>query len=113
MEGRTPVPEMESLDKLASHQASMAIFLSVQMIEKVVDKLIVHYPLETPVAVVQRATWEDEKIVLGTLNNISDKVKEEKITKTAQILVGNFLGDRYELSKLYDPSFTHEYRTAK
>lgn len=113
MEGRTPVPEMESLDKLASHKASMAIFLSVQMIEKVVDKLIVHYPPETPVAVVQRATWEDEKIVLGTLSNIADKVKEEKITKTAQILVGNFLGDRYELSKLYDPSFTHEYRTAK
>lgn len=113
MEGRTPVPEMESLDKLASHQASMAIFLSVQMIEKVVEKLTVHYPKTTPVAVVQRASWEDQKIVMGTLETIADKVKEENITKTAQILVGDFLGDKYELSKLYDSTFSHEYRSAK
>jgi len=110
LEGRTPVPELESLDLLASHKASMAIFLSVQMIEKVVDKLLIHYDLETPVAVIQRATWPDQKIVLGTLSNIAKKVKEADITKTAQILVGHFLGDEYELSKLYDKTFTHEYR---
>jgi len=113
LEGRTPVPEAEALEKLASHQASMAIFLSVQMIDKVVERLTVHYPVTTPVAVVQRATWEDQKIVMGTLETIARQVKEENITKTAQILVGDFLGDQYELSLLYDKSFSHEYRTAK
>lgn len=111
LEGRTPVPEKESLELLASHKASMAIFLSVQMIGEVVKKLMVHYPKNTPIAVVQRATWEDEKIVLGTLETIENRVKEENITKTAQILVGDFLGDRYEKSLLYDKYFTHEYRT--
>ncbi|RBP68414.1 cobalt-precorrin 4 C11-methyltransferase [Alkalibaculum bacchi] len=113
MEGRTPVPEEESLEKLASHKASMAIFLSVGMINKVIEKLTIHYPVTTPVAVVQRATWPDQKIVLGTLENIAEKVADENITKQAQILVGNFLGDEYELSKLYDKSFTHMFREGK
>lgn len=110
LEGRTPVPEKEALEKLAAHRASMAIFLSVQMIDQVVERLLVHYPITTPVAVVQRATWEDQKIVLGTLEDIESKVKEANITKTAQILVGDFLGNEYSLSKLYDKTFTHEYR---
>lgn len=110
LEGRTPVPETESLDKLASHQASMAIFLSVQMIDQVVEKLLKHYPLDTPVAIIQRASWPDQKIVEGTLQNIEEKVKEAEITKTAQILVGWFMGDKYSKSKLYDKYFTHEYR---
>lgn len=110
MEGRTPVPEKEKLKSLAAHQTSMAIFLSVQMIDKVVATLIKHYPKTTPVAIVQRATWPDQKIVMGTLENIEEKVKEAKINKTAQILVGNFLGNKYEKSKLYDKHFTHEYR---
>ncbi|PID67152.1 MAG: precorrin-4 C(11)-methyltransferase [Fusobacteriales bacterium] len=110
MAGRTSVPEKESLESLASHQTSMAIFLSVQMIDKVVETLTKHYPKTTPVAVVQRATWEDQKIVMGTLETIEEKVKEANITKTAQILVGNFLGSEYEKSKLYDKHFTHEYR---
>ncbi len=113
VEGRTPVPEGEALEKLASHKASMAIFLSVQMIEKVIEKLTIHYPVTTPIAVIQKATWPDQKIVLGTLENIAAKVKEESITKTAQILVGDFLGDEYELSKLYDKSFTHMFREGK
>lgn len=111
--GRTLVPEKESLESLASHQASMAIFLSVQMIDEVVEKLLKHYPITTPVAVVQRASWKDEKKVIGTLENISDLVKKENITKTAQILVGDFLGDNYSKSKLYDKTFTHEYRQGK
>ena len=111
LEGRTPVPENESLELLASHKASMAIFLSVQMIETVVEKLMKHYERDTPVAVIQKATWPDEKIVMGTLENIAEKVKEENITKTAQILVGWFMGDKYSKSKLYDKTFTHEYRT--
>ena len=112
LEGRTPVPERESLESLASHRASMAIFLSVQMIDEVVKKLLKYYPPETSIAVVQRATWEDEKIVMGTLENIAEKVKEAKINKTAQILVGDFLAEKpkYSKSKLYDKYFTHEYR---
>ncbi len=110
MAGRTPVPEKENLESLASHRASMAIFLSVQMIDKVVEILTKHYPKTTPVAIVQRATWQDQKIVMGTLENIEEKVKEANITKTAQILVGDFLGSEYEKSKLYDKHFTHEYR---
>lgn len=113
MEGRTPVPEKEKLRMLASHQASMAIFLSVQKIQDVVDELLVHYPIDTPVAVVQRASWPDQKVVMGTLEDIAGRVEAADIRKTAQILVGRFLGDEYEFSKLYDPSFTHEYRKAK
>ncbi|MGO1652005.1 cobalt-precorrin-4/precorrin-4 C(11)-methyltransferase, partial [Senegalia sp. (in: firmicutes)] len=113
LEGRTPVPELESLEKLASHKSSMAIFLSIQMMDKVVEKLLTHYDENTPVAVVQKATWPDEKIVEGTLKDISKKVEEADIRKTAQILVGNFLGDKYSLSKLYDKNFSHEYRDAK
>ncbi|WP_319200952.1 precorrin-4 C(11)-methyltransferase [uncultured Ilyobacter sp.] len=110
MEGRTPVPELEKLELLASHKTSMAIFLSVQMIDKVVNQLLTHYEKDTPIAVVQRATWEDQKIVEGTLENIAEKVAEANITKTAQILVGRFMGDEYSKSKLYDKHFTHEYR---
>ena len=113
LEGRTPVPESESLESLASHKASMAIFLSVHMIDNVVNKLKEHYDEFTPVAVVQRATWKDQKIVIGTLNNIEEKVRDAKITKTAQILVGDFLGSNYSLSKLYDKNFSHEYRSSK
>ncbi|MGL4252441.1 MAG: precorrin-4 C(11)-methyltransferase [Fusobacteriaceae bacterium] len=110
LEGRTPVPEEEALEKLASHRASMAIFLSVHMIGDVVKRLITHYPLTTPVAIVEKATWEDQNIIIGTLETIEELVKESGIKKTAQILVGDFIGDNFELSKLYDKSFTHEYR---
>lgn len=110
LEGRTPVPEEESLDKLASHKCSMAIFLSVHMIDDVVEKLLKYYDEDTPIAIVQRATWKDQKIVQGKLNNIVEVVKESNITKTAQILVGNFLGNKYSKSKLYDKYFTHEFR---
>lgn len=113
MEGRTPVPEKESIESLAVHRATMCLFLSVHMIEELVKRLMTSYPEKTPVAVIQRASWKDEKTVIGTLENIAQKVKEAGITKTAQILVGDFLGDEYELSKLYDKNFSHEYRKAK
>ncbi len=113
LEGRTPVPEAEQLEKLASHQASMAIFLSVQMIDVVVNRLCTHYSPDTPVAIVEKATWPDQRIIQGTLSDIGDKVREAGIRKTAQILVGRFLGDQYALSKLYDPTFTHEFRSAE
>jgi len=113
VEGRTKVPKLEKLDKLAAHKTSMAIFLSVQMIDKVVEKLLCHYAPETKIAVIQRASWPDEIIVTGTLTTIAEAVKKANITKTAQILVGDFLGDEYEHSKLYDESFSHEYRKGK
>ncbi|SHJ84235.1 precorrin-4 C(11)-methyltransferase [Paramaledivibacter caminithermalis] len=113
MEGRTPVPEKESIEALAKHRATMCLFLSVHMIQKLVDRLLTSYSPDTPIAVIQKASWKDEKIVMGTLENIADKVEKAEIKKTAQILVGDFLGDKYELSKLYDKNFSHEYRKAK
>ncbi len=110
MAGRTPVPEGESLESLAAHQASMAIFLSAGMIQEVADKLSRHYSKLTPVAVVQRASWPDQKIVRGTLEDIAELVNKAGITKTAQILVGDFLGENYERSKLYDKEFSHGFR---
>ena len=88
----------------------MAIFLSVHMIGDVVKRLATSYPMTTPIAVVQRASWPDEKIVVGTLETIETQVKEAGISKTAQILVGDFLGNEYEKSKLYDKTFTHGFR---
>ena len=113
-EGRTPKPSAEAISKLAEHHATMCIFLGVQMIEEVVSDLLTHYKPETPVAVVQKASWPDEKIVRGTLNNISSKVKASGITKTAMIVVGDVLDtEGITPSKLYDRSFTHEYRKAQ
>ncbi len=111
MAGRTPTPELESLERFAAHQTSMAIFLSVQGIDAVVDKLLTGgYCRETPVAVVYKATWPECQVVKGTLNDIAAQVKAAGITKTALILVGRFLGDEYHYSKLYDAEFSHEYR---
>jgi len=110
MEGRTPVPESESIESLASHHSTMVIFLSVKMTDELVKRLLTSYPSDTPAAVVYKASWKDQKIIRGTLENISEKVKNAGITKTALVIVGNFLGDEYELSKLYDRNFTHEFR---
>ena len=110
MEGRTPMPEKEKLADLARHQATMIIFLSVGRMEELARQLMTAYPPETPAAVVYKASWEDEKIVMGNLTDIAQKVKEAGITKTALTVVGDFLGDRYELSRLYDKHFTHEFR---
>lgn len=110
MEGRTPVPERESIEELAKHRATMVLFLSVGMIDELVMKLKTSYPETTPVAVVYNASWPDQKIIYGTLSDIAAKVKEAGIKKTALVTVGDFLGNEYELSKLYDKTFTHEYR---
>jgi precorrin-4/cobalt-precorrin-4 C11-methyltransferase len=113
MEGRTPVPEGEELRKLAKHNTSMVIFLSVQMIEEVVKELAREYPLETPAAVVQKASWPEEKTITGTLETIADKVKEAGIERTAVIVVGDFLEAEYKRSKLYDKDFSHQHRKAR
>lgn len=111
IEGRTPVPKLESLRSFASHQTSMAIFLSVQDIDRVVYQLLEGgYPIDTPVVVIYKATWPDQELVRGSLEDIADKVKAAGIKKTALILVGRFLGNEYNYSKLYDKYFSHEYR---
>ncbi len=114
-EGRTPVPELEKMRLLASHRTTMMIFLSVAMIDTVVEELVTGgYSSDTPVAVVEKATWKDEKIVRGTLEDIAFRVREAGIRKTALICVGNvFVDKRIEaLSKLYDKSFSHTERRA-
>lgn len=110
MEGRTPMPSKESIASLSKHHSTMIIFLSIGMMDEVVEALKEGYEPTTPVAVVYKATWEDQKIVIGSLNDIAAKVKEAGIKKTALTVVGDFLGDEYELSKLYDKTFTHEFR---
>ncbi|QUH30561.1 precorrin-4 C(11)-methyltransferase [Vallitalea guaymasensis] len=110
--GRTGHGEGGQLEELAKHRASMAIFLSVQSIGEVMVKLRKSYEARTPVAVVYKATWDDEKIVRGTLEDIEKKVEEASITRFAQILIGDFMSDKYSLSKLYDKGFSHMYRTA-
>jgi precorrin-4/cobalt-precorrin-4 C11-methyltransferase len=110
-EGRTPVPEKESISSLAQHNGTMCIFLGIGMIDKVVEDLKKGYSENTPIAVVKKATWADQEIIKGTLNDIAQKVKSAKITKTAMIIVGNVInpGD-FNPSKLYDADFKHEYR---
>lgn len=111
MEGRTPVPESEQIAKLAAHQATMVIFLSVGRIGQLCEQLRQGgYHEDTPAAAVYKASWKDQKIVCGTLKELAGKVQEAGIRKTALVMVGGFLGDEFEKSKLYDPGFGHEYR---
>jgi precorrin-4/cobalt-precorrin-4 C11-methyltransferase len=112
---RTPVPKRESIAELARHGATMAFYLSVHLIEEVVNELLKGgegvYTENTPAAVAYRATWEDEKIIKGTLGDIANKTKEAKIIKTALIIVGEAIAPtKYEYSKVYDARFTHGYR---
>jgi|SRR3712207_3829117 len=110
--GRTPVPDRESLKSFAIHKTSMAIFLSVNRMGDVVKELICGgYRTDTPVAIVYKATWKDEKILTGVLSDIEEKVNKSGIKKTALILVGDFLGKEYNYSKLYSKYFSHGYRT--
>jgi precorrin-4 C11-methyltransferase len=108
--GRTKVPPEQELKDLSRHRATMAIFLSVQEIDRVVSELKEGYQETTPVAVIYKATWEDQVIVTGTLGDISQKVKLKGINKTAMILVGDFLKDIKAYSKLYDREFSHSFR---
>jgi precorrin-4/cobalt-precorrin-4 C11-methyltransferase len=113
---RTPVPDREKISELAKHGATMVFYLSVHLISNIVEEILKGgiYTKETPAAVVYRATWEDQKIIKGTLGNIVNKTKESKIIKTALIIVGDVLAPTsYEFSKVYDAGFTHGYRRAK
>ena len=111
--GRTPVPEAESLASMASHGASMAVFLSGGMLERVQEELLKGaYTEDTPAALVYKATWPEEKTVRCTVGTLAQAGEEHGIRKTALVLVGDFLDSRYERSKLYDPTFTTEFREA-
>ena len=110
-EGRTPVPEKEKLSLLASHNATMVIFLSAALVQKVQDELIEGgYPQDTPAAIVYKATHPDEKVCRCILSELADSAAKEGITRTALICVGRFLGSDHELSKLYDKNFKTMYR---
>ena len=114
MEGRTPVPEAERIEALASHGCSMVIFLSAGMLPALQDALLKGaYTESTPAAIVYKATWPEEKIVRTTLGKLGEAGKNSGISKTALILVGGFLGEDYEKSRLYDPAFTTAFREGK
>lgn len=110
--GRTPVPAGQDLASLASHRATLCIFLSVGQIGGVVADLCRHYPESTPAAVVANASWPEQRIVRGTLADIAQRVEEAGIGRTALIVVGDVLERRGQESKLYDPAFSHGYRRA-
>jgi precorrin-4/cobalt-precorrin-4 C11-methyltransferase len=108
-EGRTPVPPGESLGDLAEHGSAMVIFLSAGMAEEVQAELLTKYTADTPVAVVEKASWKEERVVRGELQDLARITREAGINKTALIMVGNFLSRRGR-SKLYDKEFTHGFR---
>lgn len=112
MAGRTPVPEKESIESFAAHHATMVIFLSTGMLEELSKRLIEGgYEPDTPAAIVYRATWEDEKSFVCTVDTLAQTARENSITKTALMIIGDVVAHRqYDRSKLYDPGFTTEFR---
>ena len=114
-EKRTKVPKREKISELAKHKATMIFYLSVQLIDNIVKEAVAGgYPKTTPVGVVYRASWPDQMIITGTLQTISKKIKAQKITRTAIIIIGDVIKPKsYEYSKLYDKSFSHGFRKAK
>ncbi len=111
MAGKTPVPEKENIRLLAAHGATMVIFLSAGMLKELSEELIAgDYSSDTPAAIVYKATWEDEKVCRCTVGTLNETAEKNGIKKTALITVGDFLGDDYSLSKLYDKTFTTEFR---
>ena len=111
--GRTPVPEGQSIASLAAHQATMVLFLSTSLTEKLQSELLSGgYPGETPVAIVYKATWPEEKIFRCTVDTLHKTVTDNGLTKTSLIIVGNCMGDKYLRSLLYHPGFTTEFREA-
>ncbi|WP_099467968.1 precorrin-4 C(11)-methyltransferase [Konateibacter massiliensis] len=114
MGGRTPVPEKESIEKLASHQATMVIFLSTGMLKELSRRLIEGgYAKDTPAAIVYKATWPDEKKFICTVGTLAQTAEENKITKTALIIIGDVIDSEYRRSDLYHPNFETEFRKAE
>ena len=114
-ESRTKVPKREKISELAKHKATLIFYLSVHLLSKLVKEAILGgYKKSTPVAVVYRASWDDQKIIKGTLKDITKKIQDEKITRTAIVIISDVIEpESYEYSKLYDKEFSHGYRKAK
>ena len=113
MEGRTPVPEGEKLCKMASHGCTMVLFLSTSLLDGAVEELLEGgYSPDTPAAIVYKATWPDEQVWRCTVGTLAETARQAGVKNTALICIGGFLGDAYERSRLYDPTFTHMFRTA-
>ena len=115
MEGRTKVPEKESIQSFAAHQASMAIYLSTGMLKELSERLVAGgYRKETPAALVYKATWPEEEAYICTIETLYDTAKEHGITKTALVLVGEIITHQnYIKSRLYAADFSTEFRQAK
>ena len=114
MTGRTSVPDSESIEKLAAHGSTMVIFLSTGLLKELTEQLITGgYTSKTPAAIVYKASWADEKVCRCTVGTLFETAEKNGIKKTALITVGNFLGDDYALSRLYDEGFETEFRKAK
>lgn len=114
-ESRTKVPKREKISELAKHRATLIFYLSVHLLSDIVKEAVEGgYKKSTPVAVVYRASWKDQKIVKGTLKDITKKVRDEKITRTAIVIISEVIDSTtYEFSKLYDKKFSHGYRKSK
>ncbi len=114
MAGRTPVPERESVKSFAAHQATMVLFLSAGLLEKLSEELTAGgYEADTPAAIVYRATWPQERIFRCTVGTLAQTAEENDVAKTALIVVGRALDGEYGRSCLYDPGFSTEYRKAE
>jgi precorrin-4 C11-methyltransferase len=109
-EGQTPMPTQESLASLAAHHASLCLFLSARLSRKVQAQLLTAYPPETPVAIVYRVSWPDEKILVTELQHLHQTIREQKLTRTTLILVGQAIGARRNRSRLYDATHAHIFR---
>ncbi len=114
MAGRTPVPEKESIESFAAHHATMVVFLSTGMLEELSRRLIEGgYSEDTPAAIVYKATWEDEKTFICTVGTLAKTARENQITKTALMIIGDVVKhSHYNRSELYNPAFTTEFREA-
>src|SRR5579863_9540311 len=113
-EGRTSMPDGEKLADLARHRSTLVLFLSITLLGGVVRSLVPAYGEDCPVAIVHKATWPDQVILIGTLADIEEKVREARINATAIILVGRVLtSSDFANSRLYDPEFTHRFRVGK
>ena len=114
MAGRTPVPEREEIATFAVHHCTMVVFLSTGLLEQLSERLIAGgYTADTPAAIVYKATWEDEKAFICTVGTLAQTAKENNITKTALMIIGDVVThSHYNRSELYNPAFTTEFREA-
>ena len=114
MAGRTPVPEREEIATFAAHHCTMVVFLSTGLLEQLSERLIAGgYTADTPAAIVYKATWEDEKAFICTVGTLAQTAKENNITKTALMIIGDVVThSHYNRSELYNPAFTTEFREA-